>query len=164
MFIERPGETVDPSTYNIQELADLGGVTRRTVRYYVQRGLIPPPLGVGRGSHYRAEHLAALQRVRGLQEAGVALDAIPLHGGPAARPTPPPRPSAPAPAPTPAPRPSHWTRVVVADGVELSVQRGTPGAERLPALLDALRRALNTPDPTSPPPPPSLPREEGDAR
>ena len=37
--------------YNIDELADLGGVSRRTVRYYVQEGLLPAPLGVGRGRH-----------------------------------------------------------------------------------------------------------------
>ena len=30
--------------YDIDELADLGGVSRRTVRYYVQEGLLPAPL------------------------------------------------------------------------------------------------------------------------
>ena len=33
--------------YAIGELADLGGISRRTVRYYVQEGLLPPPRGLG---------------------------------------------------------------------------------------------------------------------
>lgn len=147
MFRERHGAPLDPSTFTIQELADLGGVTRRTVRYYVQRGLIPPPLGVGRGAHYDAGHLAALQRVRGLQEAGVPLDAIRAGSRTPSMPARPPQ----ALAPRPAPLATHWTRVVLADGVELSVQRGSPAAERLPALLDALRLALTTPDAAAPP-------------
>ena len=62
--------------YAIGDLARLGGVTRRTVRYYVQEGLIPPPLGVGRGNHYGAEHLEQIIRVKTMQEAGRTLDEI----------------------------------------------------------------------------------------
>lgn len=59
--------------YAIGELATLGGVSRRTVRYYVQEGLIPPPLGLGRGNHYTPEHLEQLLRVKALQENGQPL-------------------------------------------------------------------------------------------
>ena len=59
--------------YAIGELATLGGVSRRTVRYYVQEGLIPPPLGLGRGHHYTPEHLDQLLRVKALQENGRTL-------------------------------------------------------------------------------------------
>src|SRR5262245_8808285 len=59
--------------YAIEELATLGGVSRRTVRYYVQEGLIPPPLGLGRGNHYTPEHLEQLLRVKALQENGRTL-------------------------------------------------------------------------------------------
>jgi DNA-binding transcriptional MerR regulator len=62
--------------YAIGDMAALGGITRRTVRYYVQEGLIPAPLGVGRGNHYTAEHLEQLLRVKALQEAGQTLDEI----------------------------------------------------------------------------------------
>ena len=34
--------------YGIAELAEAGGVTRRTVRYYVREELLPAPLGVGK--------------------------------------------------------------------------------------------------------------------
>ena len=56
--------------YGIDELADLVGVKRRTVRFYVQRGLLPPPFGVGRGKHYGPEHLARLRAVKALQSGG----------------------------------------------------------------------------------------------
>ena len=61
---------VRESRHAIGELADLGGVSRRTVRYYVQEGLLPAPLGVGRGRHYGAEHLEQLLKVKALQEQG----------------------------------------------------------------------------------------------
>ena len=66
----------DAFRYAIGDLADLGGVSRRTVRYYVQEGLLPAPLGVGRGNHYGAEHLEQLLKVKALQEAGRTLDEI----------------------------------------------------------------------------------------
>jgi DNA-binding transcriptional MerR regulator len=66
----------DAVRYAIGDLADLGGVSRRTVRYYVQEGLLPPPLGVGRGNHYGSEHLDQLLRVKTLQESGRTLEEI----------------------------------------------------------------------------------------
>ncbi len=62
--------------YAVGELAKLGGISRRTVRYYVQEGLIPPPYGRGRGRHYNERHLAQLLRVKSLQEQGLALGEI----------------------------------------------------------------------------------------
>ena len=59
--------------YAIGDLATLGGVSRRTVRYYVQEGLIPPPIGLGRGNHYTPAHLEQLLRVKEMQEAGRTL-------------------------------------------------------------------------------------------
>jgi DNA-binding transcriptional MerR regulator len=104
--------------YSIGDLADLGGVSRRTVRYYVQEGLLPPPLGVGRGNHYAREHLDQLLRVKALQEAGHTLEEIrrALAGRPAR--------SVPAPVADAPPLPrSLWRRVVLAPGVELHVSR-----------------------------------------
>ena len=64
---------------NIDELAAAGGVNRRTVRYYIQRGLLAAPFGVGRGKHYGPEHLRRLIEVRTLQENGASLDQIRSH-------------------------------------------------------------------------------------
>ena len=62
--------------YAVGDLARLAGVSRRTVRYYVQEGLIPEPLGIGRGNHYGQEHLDRILRVKTMQEAGRTLDEI----------------------------------------------------------------------------------------
>lgn len=121
--------------YGIDELADLGGVTRRTVRYYVQEGLIPAPFGVGRGDHYGAAHLQALLRVKGLQEAGHTLDEI---RRPAARR----QVAAAAPAPTAdPPLISDWRRIALAPGVELHIahDRRLPSAAALRSLSDWCR-------------------------
>lgn len=63
-------------TYTIGSLADTAGVSRRTVRFYVQRELLPPPKGLGRSAHYSDEHLARLLEIKALQEEGVPLDEI----------------------------------------------------------------------------------------
>lgn len=62
--------------YAIGDLAELADVSRRTVRYYVQEGLLPAPFGVGRGNHYGREHLDQLLKVKALQEAGHTLEEI----------------------------------------------------------------------------------------
>jgi DNA-binding transcriptional MerR regulator len=64
------------SRFGIENLAELGGVTRRTIRYYVQERLLPPPLGVGRGRHYGPAHLERLLLVKSLQEEGLPLAEI----------------------------------------------------------------------------------------
>ena len=110
--------------YAIGDLADLGGVSRRTVRYYVQEGLLPAPNGVGRGNHYGAEHLDRLLKVKSLQEAGRTLDEIrrDLNERPSRRAL-----QATTPA-EPLPR-TIWRRLTVAPGVELHVA----GHVRLPS-------------------------------
>lgn len=62
--------------YSIQELAELGEVSRRTIRYYIKRELLPAPTGLGRGKHYTQDHLDALLEIRDLQEEGFSLDVI----------------------------------------------------------------------------------------
>lgn len=115
----------DAPRYAIGDLAELGGVSRRTVRYYVQENLLPAPLGLGRGNHYGKAHLDRLLQVKALQEAGRTLDEIrrALNSAPARRAE-----LKDAPRSEPLPR-ALWRRVVLADGVELHVA----GNVRLPA-------------------------------
>jgi DNA-binding transcriptional MerR regulator len=63
-------------TYSIGSLADAAGVSRRTVHFYVQRQLLPPPEGLGRGALYTDEHLARLLEIKAWQEEGVPLEEI----------------------------------------------------------------------------------------
>ena len=109
--------------YSVGELAELGGVSRRTVRYYVQEGVLPTPFGVGRGDHYGRAHLDRLLQIKALQDAGRSLDEIRRAVGDA-------RAQATVPAPPAAPLEREvWRRVVVAPGVELHVS----GDVRLPS-------------------------------
>lgn len=64
------------TTYKLGELAQAAGTSPRTVRYYVQRGLLPPPAFRGKDSAYAREHLLRLRAIRRLQEAYLPLDAI----------------------------------------------------------------------------------------
>jgi len=53
--------------YALTELADLAGVTPRTVRYYIAQGLLPGPGSVGPGAKYDDTDLARLRLIRRLQ-------------------------------------------------------------------------------------------------
>jgi len=57
----------DENTYTIAELADLAGVTPRTIRYYLSQGLLPSAGQSGPGTRYSESHLARLRVIRGLQ-------------------------------------------------------------------------------------------------
>lgn len=129
-------------SYSIGELAALGGVSRRTVRYYVQRGLLEAPTGLGRGRHYRQRHLDALIRIRKLQEAGrplaeiaaeLASPAEPLKSLPGAMA---------GDRSAPAGRVSRWTRIEIDDGIELHLRDVGLDPRRAPSVLDAIRRII----------------------
>jgi len=62
--------------YSLQDLADLAGVSPRTVRYYVAQGLLPSPGQVGPGARYTDGHLARLRLIRRLQRQHLPLAEI----------------------------------------------------------------------------------------
>ena len=51
----------------LRDLVEETGVTPRTVRYYIQAGLLPAPVGSGPASRYGEQHLPRLRRIRQLQ-------------------------------------------------------------------------------------------------
>ena len=59
----------------IQELADRAEVTTRTIRYYVEQGVLPPP-GHGRPAEYTEEHVERLALVKRLKEQYLPLEEI----------------------------------------------------------------------------------------
>jgi DNA-binding transcriptional MerR regulator len=130
----------DAVRYAIGDLAELGGVSRRTVRYYVQEGLLPPPFGVGRGNHYGPEHLDRLLRVKSMQEAGETLDGIraALEGKRAHR-----QQVQPAAEESPLHR-TAWRRIQLASGVELHLAASArlPSEGRLQELAAWCRQHL----------------------
>jgi DNA-binding transcriptional MerR regulator len=60
----------------IDQLAERSGLPPRTVRYYIQRGLVDRPQGERRGAWYTARHLEQLLRIRRWTEAGLSLEGI----------------------------------------------------------------------------------------
>jgi DNA-binding transcriptional MerR regulator len=115
----------DAVLYAIGDLADLAGVSRRTVRYYVQEGLLPAPLGLGRGSHYGPAHLEQLLKVKAMQESGRTLDEIKRAlGGKEER-----APHDHAAASDRSLERSVWRRITIGPGVELHLSGGV----RLPS-------------------------------
>jgi DNA-binding transcriptional MerR regulator len=66
----------DGSKFSIDDMVRLTTYPKRTIRYYVQFGLLDHPLGEGRASHYTIEHLRQLLEIKRLSEYGLSLDAI----------------------------------------------------------------------------------------
>jgi DNA-binding transcriptional MerR regulator len=132
---------------NLVDLAARAGLNPRAVRFYIQRGLLPPPAGLGRGRHYSREHLDTLARIQELQAAGHSLDAIGrILSGQDVETVPP-----------PAPEPSRprltlsaelWTRLKAMPGVELhfDATRHQPDVAQLLAVREAIRAAFATND------------------
>ena len=67
---------MDSLRYDIQELVKASGVPRRTIHFYVQQGILPPPEGAGLGARYSEEHLNRLRLSPVLREQGLRLDDI----------------------------------------------------------------------------------------
>lgn len=62
--------------YRMEELAKEAGITPRTLRFYRERGLIPPPRREGRIAWYGPRHLARLRTIAALLERGHTLNGI----------------------------------------------------------------------------------------
>ena len=100
----------DDRTFTIEELAELSGSSRRTIRYYVQASLLDPPEGAARGAYYTRGHLQRILDIQAWQADGLTLEGIRQR---LAAPV--------APAMKPRSAEGVWTRMTLADGVELNL-------------------------------------------
>lgn len=110
-----------PTTYSIDELASLVELPRRTVRYYIQQGLVDRPIGEKRGAYYEQSHLEQLLTIKKWQRAGLSLDRIREILVIAQTSTLPPS------RPRGAGTVEVWSHLVVADGIELTLEPGRSG-------------------------------------
>lgn len=62
--------------YKLDELAEKANVSPRTIRYYVQRGLLPAPEFRGKDTAYSQAHLLRLRAIKRLQQSHLPLDEI----------------------------------------------------------------------------------------
>ncbi len=112
-------EQPSPRTCTLDELCVLVELPKRTVRYYIQLGLVDRPVGETRAAHYTSHHVEQLLKIRKWTAAGVSLERIGelLDGAP----------------PPVASRPRGpgtvevWSHLVVADGVEVVLEPGRAG-------------------------------------
>jgi DNA-binding transcriptional MerR regulator len=110
----------EPSTFTLEEIAALAELPRRTVRYYIQSGLVDRPQGIGKGAFYTQQHVEQLLLVRKWQLAGLSLERIgELLKQQADGPLPP--------TPRRAGTVEVWSHLVVADGVEITLEPGRAG-------------------------------------
>lgn len=107
--------------YSLDELCALVELPKRTVRYYIQRGLVAPPEGETRGARYDERHLEALLAIKKWQRAGLSLERIQelLTESPQAEPPPLRRRGAGS--------VEVWSHLVVSNGVELHVEPSQAG-------------------------------------
>jgi DNA-binding transcriptional MerR regulator len=127
---------IEEKTFTLDEIAALAELPRRTVRYYIQSGLIDRPQGVGKGAYYTQHHVEKLLLVRKWQLAGLSLERIgELLKQQATGPLPP--------TPRRAGTVEVWSHLVVADGVELTLESGRAGLtpEQVRAFFRAVAQA-----------------------
>lgn len=110
----------------MDEICSLVEMNKRTVRFYIQKGLLERPLGTGKGAYYTHSHLEQLLEIRKWKEAGLSLERIEeivsakREGDVYGRPTPPlarrKRGSV-----------EVWSHIIVDDGVEIHIEPGRSG-------------------------------------
>jgi DNA-binding transcriptional MerR regulator len=107
--------------FAIDEICTLVEMNKRTVRYYIQKGLVDRPEGTGKGAFYTHTHLEQLLAIRKWKAAGLSLDRIQeiLDGerdaDPIAKPVPPPLPKKKGTL-------EVWSHMFVDDGIELHIE------------------------------------------
>ena len=110
---------MEDNKYNFEELCALSGLSSRTLRYYIQIGLVDKPIGQTRAAHYLSSHLEKILRIKQLSESGISLERIRevLSGDPLV-------------LPERTKRPGHIevrSHLWVTDGIELQVSPETAG-------------------------------------
>ena len=110
-------KTMPKTIHTIDQLSEKTGFPIRTIRYYVQEGLLEPPAGRGRGGYYYDSHLQRLLEIKALQDRGLKLAAIQemLKKGE---------------APLPATEREVWVKCPVVPGFEIHVSRELEEKER----------------------------------
>jgi len=138
-------DRIAPTSLTLDEVAAAVDLPKRTVRYYIQLGLVDRPEGETRAARYGARHIEQLIAIRKWSAAGVSLerirDLLSGEAGPV-----PPRPRSPGTV-------EMWSHVVLADGLELTLEPGraelSPEKARefiagVTALYESIRKGVRS--------------------
>lgn len=69
-------DNAEPRRFTMSELEEVTGTSRRTIRFYVKEGFIPPPEGEGGGAKYTDEHVLKMQAIKVMQDNHLKLKGI----------------------------------------------------------------------------------------
>jgi len=107
--------------FTIGEICALVEMNKRTVRYYIQKGLVDRPEGIGKGAFYSHTHLEQLLSIRKWKAAGLSLERIQdilaseKDGYHSDKPVPPPLSKKQGTV-------EVWSHMLVDDGIELHIE------------------------------------------
>lgn len=123
--------------FTMAELVEATGLSARTIRYYIEQGIVMRAKGRGRASYYTPEHLERLARVADLRERGLSLEEIREAVAPSV-----PQPQSPG---------EVWERRMIHPTLEIMVREDAPEEVRLlvrrfEELADQWFRALGGAD------------------
>lgn len=62
--------------FSLAELEEASGLNARTIRFYIEQGLVPAALGRGRSRYFTPDHLRVLAEIAHLREQRLSLDEI----------------------------------------------------------------------------------------
>ena len=65
-----------PESFDLPGLSDRTRISPRTIRFYIQQGLVPSPEARGPGAHYGQEHVDRLHLIKRLQQEHLPLSEI----------------------------------------------------------------------------------------
>ena len=120
---------------SLEALAEESGLTGRTIRYYISRGLLQGPARGGRGAFYTSEHLKRLREIQRNQQQGLTLTEIERLG----RATD---------GATRLPEPQAWWAYPLADDIVVQVRAGSSPwrQHQVKSILERLTRELSPRD------------------
>lgn len=125
--------------FSLDDLASLTNLPPRTIRFYIQEGVVDRPEGVRRGAWYHQGHLEQLLAIRRWQAAGLTLERIrELVRRRTDDDDVPPAPRRPGDV-------EVWSHVALAEGLELLIEPGRAGLtpEQLRRLAAACVQAAD---------------------
>lgn len=131
--------------HSLEELSMLVDIPKRTVRFYVEKGVVDRPEGVKKGAYYTQKHVEQLLEIKKWQKAGLSLERIMslLDDKSGGAPVPPPIQRQPGDV-------DVWSHIYIQEGVELLIEPRRSGLspEQVNRISQTLQAILisNTPN------------------
>ena len=126
--------------YSLDELCSLTDTSKRTVRFYMQEGLVDRSEGQRKGAYYLERHLMQLLEIKKWQKAGLSLERIKqiIRDEKDNELIPPIQPQQPGSL-------EVWSHLTIADGIQLQIEPKRSGLspEQIRKLLKSVTKELN---------------------